>query len=266
MERFRTILVEDWPQNLKNLQSELTAHCPKIEVLCTAATCKQAVEYINYHRPDLLFLDIKLPDGDGFSILEDIDQKEIVVIFTTGYKEFEYVQKAIALSAVGYLEKPIHPEKLKHAVDKATERRSEQERRKQLELILQIVQNPQNDPREIALPADGKYFFIDPKSIVHASPVKGKERTVIYYHSDDQLLEITSPCLLGKLEEIFESFPYLFRTSRADIANLYKIQTYDRGNKSLLLKGCNGHDVRVGEAYEDDFFKRLKSIGISLPR
>ncbi len=262
MKKFRCIIVEDIPANAKDLIEKLQEHCPQVEVICTSSSCKMAVEHINNQRPNLLFLDIKLPDGDGFTVLEQIEDNALPVIFTTGYMEYEYLKRAMDLSAVDYLEKPINPERLTAAVAKATELRSKHELQMQSQLLVATANAPSSSPTEIVLHSDGKLHFIDPREIIHAASVTGLEKSVVYFASDGKENKLVCQGLLRSLAEKLESLPYLMRTSRSDLVNLRKIKTYDKSIKILKLKGCDAHHASVGEAYEDDFFERLKKLGI----
>ncbi len=262
MKNFSCVLVEDIPENAKDLIEKLQKHCPNVDVICTAKTCKEAVAFIDFHKPNLLFLDIELPDGDGFNVLEQIKDKALPVIFTTGFMEFEYMKKAVDLSAVDYLNKPINPDKLVQAVKRAAELRSPQELQKQHQVLVDMASDPTLEPTEIILHSEGKLYFINPRDIIHANSVKGLEKTIVYYRSEDKEDNIVCSCLLKTMADKLKPLPYLFRTSKTDIVNLHKIKIFDKSVSTLSLKGCDAHEAFVGEAYENEFFERLKKLGI----
>ena len=93
-------------------------YCPEIEVVASAGTVQQGYEKIAEFQPDIVFLDVNLPDGSGFDLLEKIVRNNLKVIFITAYSE--HALKAIKHSAIDYLLKPLIPEELIEAVNKAT--------------------------------------------------------------------------------------------------------------------------------------------------
>jgi two-component system LytT family response regulator len=112
----RSIIVDDEKQSRSALIQELTLNCPEVTNVAEAGNIPEAIAVINQQKPDLLFLDIKLSDGLGFDILEQLDFKDFHVIFTTAYSE--YALKALKLNALDYLLKPIDAAELKSAVAK----------------------------------------------------------------------------------------------------------------------------------------------------
>ncbi|GAB2900422.1 LytR/AlgR family response regulator transcription factor [Microbulbifer echini] len=111
----KAIIIEDSRLARNELRELLKPH-KAINLVAEAENCEQAVSLISEEKPDLIFLDINLPDGSGFDILEKL-RFTPKVIFTTAYDE--YAIKAFEVNALDYLLKPINPNKLKRAIDKA---------------------------------------------------------------------------------------------------------------------------------------------------
>lgn len=117
MKKLRTLIVDDEFNARNNLQLLLEEFCPEVEVLGLAGSAKEARELIAEHDPQLVFLDIKMPGEDGFSLLKSMPERNFSAVFTTAHNEFAL--KAFRASAVDYLEKPINIEELQEAVAKA---------------------------------------------------------------------------------------------------------------------------------------------------
>ena len=100
-EKTRTILIDDERTNILTLKNLLVKHFPEIEIIATASNVSQGVAAINEHHPDLIFLDISMPDGDGFDLLSRVEFRSFEVIFTTAYDQ--YALKAFDYSAIHYL-------------------------------------------------------------------------------------------------------------------------------------------------------------------
>lgn len=105
------------PLAIESLKADLLEyHNNEIEIVATAGGVMEAAKVIKKLRPELLFLDIHMGDGDGFDLLEIIEQENIAVVFTTASKDFAI--QAFQFSAVDYLLKPIDPELLKQSISK----------------------------------------------------------------------------------------------------------------------------------------------------
>jgi two-component system LytT family response regulator len=79
------IIIEDEAKSRDNLRAILTEYCPQVKILSESSNLNEAIRDINKHQPQLLFLDIELPDGTGFDVLETINSKNIEVIFVTAF-------------------------------------------------------------------------------------------------------------------------------------------------------------------------------------
>jgi two-component system LytT family response regulator len=112
---YRTVLVDDEPLALKRLRRLLESHDDTIHVVGTANNGADAVAVINDLRPDLVFLDIQMPELNGFDVLERLDYLPLV-IFSTAFDQ--YALKAFEVNSIDYLLKPVDPERLEKAVSK----------------------------------------------------------------------------------------------------------------------------------------------------
>ncbi|MFO8054382.1 MAG: LytTR family DNA-binding domain-containing protein [Bacteroidales bacterium] len=118
----QAIIIDDEKHSRVSLRSLLHEYCPQINISAEADGYKAGVESIRKNNPDLVFLDIQMPDGSGFRVLEEVKNDDFEVIFTTAYDSFAI--KAFKYSAQDYLLKPIDPVELQNAVDKVKKLRS----------------------------------------------------------------------------------------------------------------------------------------------
>jgi two-component system LytT family response regulator len=112
---YKAVLVDDEPLAIKRLERILGPYQDTIEIVGKAQSGADAVELINELRPDLVFLDIQMPELTGFDVLERLDYTPLV-IFSTAYDE--YALRAFEVNSIDYLLKPVDPKRLKQAVDK----------------------------------------------------------------------------------------------------------------------------------------------------
>src|SRR6476620_8029544 len=114
----QAIIVDDEPKNVKILKALLNEFCPEVRVIGEAATAEEAESVINERKPDLVFLDVEMPYGNAFDLLDKLKPVDFEIIFVTAFDD--YTLKAFRYSALDYLLKPVNIDDLKTAVEKAT--------------------------------------------------------------------------------------------------------------------------------------------------
>jgi len=118
----RALLVDDEIAALRSLELLLREYCPDVEIVATARSGNEAIDLVATHSPDLVFLDVEMPKGNGFDFLEQSPNLNFEVIFVTAYNQ--YAIKAFKYSAIDYVLKPIDIEELVAAVAKVKEQRA----------------------------------------------------------------------------------------------------------------------------------------------
>ncbi|WP_144395420.1 LytR/AlgR family response regulator transcription factor [Pleionea sediminis] len=223
----KALIVED--SRLARLELiELLKHHAFVEVIGEASNVTDAVEMASSLRPDLLLLDINLPDGTGFDVLKQLSSVP-QVIFTTAYDEFAI--KAFEVNALDYLMKPIHPERLAKALDKL-DRSAEKEKSE-------------------SLSEDSKVFVKDGQK---CWLVKIKE--IRYFMSSGNHAQVffdnVKPFIYQSLSKLEEKLPsqLFFRVSRQFIVNLNEIKSIDPwDNGGFVLTMTDEREIEVSRRY-----------------
>jgi two-component system LytT family response regulator len=212
----RALIVDDERLARTELRRLLAAH-PEIEVIAEARDVNEALDEIPSAKPELLFLDIKMPGGSGFDLLEQLDSVPHV-IFTTAFDE--YALKAFEVNALDYLLKPIVPERLAAAVQKAIG-------------ASQKAATPVAADQKIFLKDGERCWFVALRDIVLLES-EGNYTRVFFDHHRPLILRS-----LNSLEERLD--PALFyRASRKHILNLQAITGVEptvAGGLNVSLKG-----------------------------
>lgn len=115
---FTALIIDDEQNNIDNLKLLLNQYCPNISIINHAKNAFEAEKIINLKKPEIIFLDIQMPEKNGFQLLQSLPNHNFEIIFVTAFDQ--YGIKAIKFSAIDYLLKPIDIEELKAAVQKAT--------------------------------------------------------------------------------------------------------------------------------------------------
>lgn len=158
------IIVDDEKHSRETLAKLIEEFCQETTVLTTANSTAEAIEKIKSNKPDVVFLDIELQSGTGFDILTQIDTINFEVIFTTAYEQ--YAIQAIKFSSLDYLLKPLGIEELKTAIEKARKKKDQEVYKKQLETL---IDNLQQQPKfnKICLSTADSVEFINIKDILY---------------------------------------------------------------------------------------------------
>ena len=117
-QQYKAIIIDDEPAARRLLKSLLQEYADIIEVIGEAGNGKDAIARIEEMKPDVIFLDIQMPDLTGFEVIERLKQKPNI-IFTTAYEQ--YAIKAFETFSIDYLLKPIKEERLEQSIDKLKE-------------------------------------------------------------------------------------------------------------------------------------------------
>ncbi|MGH7490947.1 MAG: LytR/AlgR family response regulator transcription factor [bacterium] len=139
--RYKTILIDDESLALQRLERLLQPYCETVEIIDRATDGESAVAKVNAQRPDLIFLDIQMPELNGFEVLEQL-QHLPWIIFSTAFDE--YALKAFETNAIDYLLKPVDPERLRRALEKLQRLTGEEQKAwpQQLQQLLATFKPP----------------------------------------------------------------------------------------------------------------------------
>jgi two-component system LytT family response regulator len=180
----RAILVDDEVANLENLKILLDKHCPNIKVVASASNIDEAFAQVNLHHPDLLFLDIQMGKATGFDLLNQLTEKTFEVVFVTAYDH--YGIQAVKFAALDYLLKPVDPEELKAAVEKAEIRFRNKINGEQLNFLLSQIKKSEPSSPKIALPQQHEIRYVSVDDIVRC--VADNTYTFFFLSNGDKIL------------------------------------------------------------------------------
>jgi len=239
MLKLNCIIVDDERLARVELRQLLSAH-PEINILAEAANAEEAITLIEQHRPELLFLDIQMPQWSGFDLLEKLEWTP-QVIFTTAYDQ--YAVKAFEINALDYLMKPINPERLRSSISSA--KTSLQQKTKD------STRKLQRTSRQIFI-KDGEHcHFIHLHEISYLKAYDNYVR--IYFKSNSAMVKKS----LNALEERLDQ-QLFFRCNRAEMINLEMISSVDALPKGKLrISLSTGKQVEVSERKSVLFRERM---------
>jgi len=249
----KALIVDDEGKARDILLFHLENYVPEISRIETASNVPDALKRIHAFQPDILFLDIVMPQQDGFDLLHALDDWDFDVIFTTAHDQFAI--KAIRFSALDYLLKPIDPDELREAVLRHLEKRNERPQRR--ELYRNFVDNlraPKENEFKLAIPTtDGTYFFRTPEIIRCQA-----DRNYTVFHLTGQRRFISSKTL-GEYEEILAIQGFL-RVHKSHLVNLEFIDNF-LGKDHIRLHDKT--EIEVARRRKDDVKAALQGRNLN---
>jgi two-component system LytT family response regulator len=238
------IIIDDEVSARNTLKKFLSVYCPEVSIIAECGSVKEAMASIKKHDPEIVFLDIHLPDGDGFDVLHQLSEINFEIIFTTGFDN--YAIKAIKYSAIDYLLKPLVAEELTVAVKRAIEKISENN---------SIPAPPKpanhlNPMTRIAVPDAQGLKIIHLTKIVYC---KAEGNYTSFVLSDQSKMLI---CKTLKEYEAGLPEPPFFRTHNSFLINLEHVKTYVKG-RGGQVEMSNGEFLDVARNRKQHLLDRL---------
>jgi len=242
----QAVLVDDEENSLEALTILLEKYCPDVTVIGTAQTVESAVETIDELRPELVFLDIALPDGQGFEVLEQIEEKDFEVIFTTAYDQ--YALKAFEFSALDYLLKPIDAEKLKQSVERYKEIRGSGNLSGRVDVLKDSLKNI--NERIILSSMDG--FEVYKIADIIRCEANGSYTTFFIKGG----IKVVTSKTLNNFEKLLADKPFA-RVHSKHLVNLEYVKRYISGRGGYIIFD-DGSQVDVSERKKKEFIRLMK--------
>lgn len=240
MNTLNAIIVDDEINARENLVYLLSKFCPNVTVVSQAQNVDEAVVEIKKHQPQLVFLDIEMPQKNGFQLLNEFSTIDFQIIFVTAYDK--YAVKAFEVAALDYLLKPIAIEKLVKAVKKATVLIDKSERN----LRLALLNENKNKIKKIAIPYKSDYVMLNLVDILYIEA----DRMYSIIHVKENKKYIASK-KLSYYENLLSFEEEFIRVHRSWIVNTSTINLYSKKDKNIQLK--NQFKIPISKSYKEEF-------------
>ncbi|ASU32691.1 LytR/AlgR family response regulator transcription factor [Mucilaginibacter xinganensis] len=243
------VLIDDEKHNLDNLQELLYAYCPQITVCAAALGADEGVSIILKHQPELVFLDIQMPNKTGFDLLRGLSNYDFEVIFVTAFDN--YAIQAMRFAAVDYLLKPIDINELQAAVDRAVKKCRLKVQNQQLENLIHLLKSQQNkEDQRIALTTLKETRFVKTSGIIRC---ESSNNYSTFFLQDGEELLVSKP--IYEYEEILKDYGFI-RCHQSHLVNKKFVKSWKKeyGDHLLLF---NGTEVPVSRSKKDEVKRAL---------
>lgn len=243
------VIVDDEVLARESLLSMLKLFCPNIAVIGQAHNVQSGIDLIQSISPDVVFLDIEMPDGSGFDLLQHFESINFKFILITAYQE--YAIKAFKFSAIDYILKPVDPTDLVNAVEKLDETIREEEANHKFRTFIDNFKNNKLDPQKILIKTWDSLVVVDINSIIRCE--SQSNYTLFYFNNRPKILVSKT---LKEYDDLLSGSGF-FRIHQSHLVSISYISKYNRFPESHVILS-NGENIPVSVRKREVLLKLLK--------
>ncbi len=247
----RAVIIDDIENIRKKNSTIIKMNCPSVTLIGEADSVESGVKLIKQLSPDLVFLDVEMPDGTGFDLLQKLKPFNFKVIFITGYEDFAV--KAFRFSAIDYLLKPLDPDDLVEAVKKAESSLSKEVFDMKLSNLFANLERPKN-LQNLILKTSDRIYSVNIQDIVNCE--SDKNYTTFYFINAPKLVVSTN---LKEYESLLTPHNF-FRTHQSHLINMAYFDHFIKtdGGNTIVMK--NKITIPLSVRKKEEFMVLLENL------
>lgn len=247
----KIVIIDDEARARKSIADILNLSPRNFEVVEEADGVKTGIEAIRKHKPDLILLDINMPDGTGFDLLKALDYINFKIIFITAYEKFAV--KAFEFSAIDYILKPTDPKKLLEAIEKALQVVEQENINFKLNALFANLDSVNPDSKKLVLKTAEKIYLVSTSDIIRCESDLGY--TQFYLSTGKNILVSKN---LKDYEVMLHGLGF-FRIHQSHLINLKYIDYYDK-TEGGSIKMTDKSMLPLSRRKKDSFLKLINMI------
>jgi two-component system LytT family response regulator len=246
----KAVIIDDEINNQELISNLLKSYAENVQVLGLANSVESAYQAINEHQPDLIFLDIQMPDGTGFDLLKKFDKINFKIIFVTAHQEFAI--EAFKYSALDYLLKPLSPANLLAAVKKAEETMGSDELNMKLKILLNNIAEPIKNKKKIVLKTMERIYSVDLDDIIRFESDGGYTKV---YLTDGKRIMVSKT--MKEYDDLLLDVGFL-RVHHSHLINMNHLFCFEKAEGHVVMK--DDSIVPVSNRKKDQLLELLNML------
>jgi len=243
--KIKVILVEDEKKSLLTLSKLLETYCPEVQIIGTACDVAEGVDIIPKLHPDLVFLDIAMPDGDAFDLLNQLPHVDFEIVFITAYND--YALKAFDFSALHYLLKPVSHAELIESVKRFEKNHHDSRMTERIQILNQSLNS---NFVKISLPTNDGLIILEIDNIIR---IEADSNYCQFFLNNGKSVVVSRT--LNHFEKVLSELNF-FRVHNTHMINLKYVTKYQKGRGGLVVL-TDGSSVGVSATRKKDFLAKL---------
>ncbi len=246
--KLRTIIIDDEPNAVDFIISIINEYCPELEISGKAFDVPEGVRVIKDNKPDLVFLDVEMPNGTGFDLLTYFPDKDFDVVFITAFNH--YAIKAIKFSAVDYILKPINITEFIESVKRVAEKRSQKSTANNDSIRILMENLRSGTPSRLAIPTSDGMEYLNPRDIIR---IEADRSYSWFYLTGDRKMLVSKH--LKEFQDLLDGRTF-FRPHNSFLINLKYVKKYIR-KEGGYIEMQDGSQIPVSRNRKDLFLVHM---------
>lgn len=247
----KTIIIDDEPKARENIKNILNYLGDEIEIIAEAENVKHGFDVIQKYNPDLVLLDINMPDGSGFDLLKKLPSIKFKLIFITAFEEFAI--KAFDFSAIDYILKPIDPMKLINSIKRTIEMVEKENLSLKLNALFSNLSLQNKKTQKLVLSTDKNIHIIETKDIIRCESDSGYSK---FYLINKKPITVSKNLKL--YEDLLDECDF-FRSHQSHLINLNYIDHYKKHDGGYIVMKDNSV-IPISQRKKEQFLSILKTL------
>jgi len=243
------VIIEDEQASRETLSLYLKKYCPEVKLLAMAEDIFKGHEIIEKFKPDVVFLDVEMPRGNAFDLLEKLGNADFATIFVTAFSN--YAIQALNISASYYILKPVDIDELIKAVDKIKEEKANNKHTVQTQILLENIQAESKQMQKVVLPLMEGFDVIPLNEIVRC---QADDNFTLFYLTDGSKTMVSRT--LKFYEDMLTDYDFI-RIHKSHLINFSHIRRYLKG-KGGQVQMDDGSTVDVSPTKKQLLMNRFK--------
>ncbi|WP_029279855.1 LytR/AlgR family response regulator transcription factor [Pedobacter borealis] len=248
----RAVIIDDEKNNIENMVSLLQKYELPVTIVGSATNADDAISTIVATNPDLLFLDIQMPEKNGFDVLKALPHYQFEVIFVTAFDQ--YGIQAVKFSAIDYLLKPVNPEELKASITKVETKLNQRKQNFQLENLMELIKNKDaKKDHKLALASTKEIRFVHTDEIIRCESSNAYTQ---FYLTDGKNIMVSKP--IFEYEEMLSNYDFI-RCHQSHLVNSKFIKSLVKEDSGYLLLNDDTR-IPISRGKKENVLKALNTI------
>ncbi len=248
---YKIVIIDDEKNIQNSLKHIIEDYADDVKVFGIAYNVKSGIELIRKVQPDIVFLDIEMPDGTGFDLLEQLTSINFSLIFCTGHNGFAI--KAFKYNAIDYVLKPFDIEDVIFSVEKAKENLSLKQKDITIKQLLDFNKVPTNKKDKIILKTATDVFIVKISDIYNC---KSDRAYTTFLFEDDKQILVSKP--LKEFEEILEQHNFI-KTHQSHLVNLKYVERFHKKDGGYLVL-TNGRELPIAIRKKEIVLQAMENL------